>query len=88
MSATMSDRRGGGVPRYLVTEQHNGTTRILSADGDETRAISLDGVERVLAARAWYWHTCLRHRVIALGLGFEVWSGQTIIAQVTSEVAK
>jgi hypothetical protein len=45
-----------------------------------------DAVERVLAARMWYWHYALRHRVIALGLGFEVWSGQTIIAQVKSEV--
>jgi hypothetical protein len=81
------------VKRYLVTEVHNGSLRYLSPSsaGNMVTAtpgvpILQDAVERVLAARAWYWGKAQRHRVIALGLGFEVWAGQTCIAQVTSEV--
>jgi hypothetical protein len=77
--------------RYTVTEHTNGTTRYLSPSSAGNMVteqpgapILQDAVERVLAARAWYWHYAQRHRVIALGLGFEVWAGQTIIAEVNS----
>jgi hypothetical protein len=80
-------------PRYLVTEAYNGTTRYLSPSSAGNMVTSTpgvpilqDAVERVLAARAWYWGKAQRHRVIALGLGFEVWAGQTIIAEIKSEV--